>query len=162
MKKAYLRSDEAGCCHNSQLIAAVRDVGECVGVSSKRYTFSEPQSGKDESNRILCPMKGAIRMYCNEGDDLLSAANMRTALEERQVQRCTAAVCRVNETKKDMEVKKLHQFSAMHSFSYETGGLRVWKAFQVGPGKLMTWNDIYVSHQSATDSMFEEDNFASV
>lgn len=49
----------------------------------------------------------------------------------------------------------------MHSFSYETGGLRVWKAFQVGPGKLITWNDIYVSHQSATDIMFE-DNFASV
>ena len=106
VKKAYLRSDEAGCYHNSQLIAAVRDVGECVGVSSKRYTFSEPQSGKDVSDRILCPMKGAIRMYCNKGDDILSAADMRTALEERPVQRCTAAVCRVNETKKDVEVKK--------------------------------------------------------
>ena len=101
VKKAYLRSGQV-----SQLIAAVRDVGECVGVSSKRYTFSEPQSGKDVSDRILCPMKGAIRMYCNEGDDILSAADMRTALEERPVQRCTAAVCRVNETKKDVEVKK--------------------------------------------------------
>ena len=71
-------------------------------------------------------------------------------------------MCCVNETKKDLEVKKLHQFSAMRSFSYETGGLRVWKAFQVGPGKLISWNDIYVSHQSATDLMIEKGNFAFV
>ena len=160
VKKAYMRSDEAGCYHNSQLIAAVRDVGERVGVSVERYDFSEPQSGKDVCDKILCPMKGAIRRYCNEGHDILSAADMRTALEERPVQGCTAAVCRVNETKKDLEVKKLHQFSAMHSFPYETGGLRVCKAFQVGPGKLVPWNDIYVSHQSATDLMSEKGNFA--
>ena len=107
-------------------------------------------------------MKGAIKMYSNEGHDILSAVDMRTALEERPVQGCTAAVCRINETKKDLKVKKLRQFSAMHSFSYETGGLRVWKAFQVGPGKLIPWNDIYVSHQSAADLMIEEGNFAFV
>ena len=32
VKKAYLKSDEAGCYYNSQLIVAARDVGERVGV----------------------------------------------------------------------------------------------------------------------------------
>ena len=45
VKKAYLKSDEAGCYHNNQLIVAARDVGERVGVSLQRYDFSEPQSG---------------------------------------------------------------------------------------------------------------------
>ena len=107
-------------------------------------------------------MKGAKRRYCNEGHDILTAAYMHTGLEERPVQGCTAAVCRVNETKRDLEEKKLHLVSAMHSFSHETGRLRVWKAFQVGPGKLITWNDIYVSHQSVTDFMIKEGNFAFV
>ena len=31
-----------------------------------RYDFSEPQSGKDVCDRIISPMKGAIRRYCNE------------------------------------------------------------------------------------------------
>lgn len=155
VKKAYLRSDEAGCYHNSQLIAAMRDIGERVGVSVERYDFSEPQSGKDVCDRILCPMKGAIRRYCNEGHDILSAMDMHNALQERSVLGCTAAVCRVNETNKDLDVKKLHQFSTMHDFRYEIGGLRVWKAFQVGPGKLIPWNDIYVSHQSATELIIE-------
>ena len=39
VKKAYFKSDEAGCYHNSQLIVAARDVGERVGVSLQRYDF---------------------------------------------------------------------------------------------------------------------------
>ena len=46
VKKAYLKSDEAGCYYNNQLIVAARDVGERVGVSLPRYYFSEPQSEK--------------------------------------------------------------------------------------------------------------------
>ena len=100
VKKAYLKLDEAGCYHNSQLIVAARDVGERVGASHQRYHFSEPQSGKDVCDRILRPMKGAIRRYCNEGHGVLTASDMHTALKERPVQGCTATVCRVMKTRK--------------------------------------------------------------
>ena len=157
VKKAYLKSDEAGCY---QLIVAARDVGERVGVSLQRYDFSEPQSGKDVCDRILCPLKGAIRRYCNEGHDVLTTSDMHTALKERPVQGCTAAVCHVNETKKDLDIRKLQQFSAMHDFSYQQDGLRLWKAFQVGPGKLIPWDEIYIKHQGATDLITEQENFS--
>ena len=114
VKKAYLRSDEAGCYHNSQLIVAARDIGERVGVSIERYDFFEPQSGKDVCDRMLCPMKGAIRRYRKEGHDILSVIDMYTALKERAVKACTAA-----KSKKDLEINKLQQFSAMRDFQYE-------------------------------------------
>jgi len=82
VKKVYLKSLEAGCYHNNQLVVAARDIGVRVGVSVERYYFSEPQSGKDVCDRILCPMKGAIRRYCNENHDILTAMDMRTALKE--------------------------------------------------------------------------------
>ena len=85
VNKAYLKSDEAGCYHNSQLIVAARDVGGRVGVSLQRYDFSEPQSGKDVYDRILCPLKGTIRRFCNEGHDVFSASDVHTALKERPV-----------------------------------------------------------------------------
>ncbi|KAK2548096.1 hypothetical protein P5673_031796, partial [Acropora cervicornis] len=44
-----------------------------------RYDFSEPQSGKDVCDRILCPLKGAIRRYCNEGHNVLTASDMHTS-----------------------------------------------------------------------------------
>ena len=104
-------------------------------------------------------MKGAIRRYCNEGHDVLTASDMHTALKERPVQGCTASECHVNETKKGIDIKKLQQFSAMHDFSYQQDGLRVWKAFQVGPGKLILWDEIYIKHQGATDLITERENF---
>ena len=104
-------------------------------------------------------MKGAIRRYCNEGHDILTARDMRTELKERPVEGCTAAVCQVNESQKELEVSKVQQSSAMHDFSYQPSGLRVWKTFQVGPGKLIPWDDIYVVHQHATELLIEEENF---
>ena len=56
-------------------------------------------------------------------------------------------------------MRKVQQFSAMHDFSYQPSGLRVWKAFQVGPGKLIPWDDIDVLHQRATELLIEEENF---
>ena len=80
IQRAYLKSDEAGCYHNSSLIAAVRDIAKRVGVTVHSYHYSEPQSGKDICDRILCPLKSSIRMYCNEGHDVLTAADVRDAL----------------------------------------------------------------------------------
>ena len=87
---------------------------------------------------------GAKTLYCNEGHDVLTASDMHKALKERPVQGRTASVYHVNETKKGIHIKKLQQFSAMHDFSYQQDGLRVWKAFQVGPGKLIPWDEIYI------------------
>ena len=107
--------------------------------------------------RKACP--DHLERYCNEGHDVLTASDMHTALKERPVQGCTAAVCHVSETKKDLDIKKFQQFSAMHDFSYQQDGLRVWKAFQVGPGKLIPWDEIYMKHQGTTDLITEQENF---
>ena len=106
IKRVYLRSDEAGCYHTSQLIAAVKDIGDRVGITVERYDFSEPQQGKDICDRVLCPMKASIRKYCSEGHDILTASDMRTALIERPVRGTTAAVGVVNVEKNGLEVNK--------------------------------------------------------
>ena len=56
-------------------------------------------------------MKSAIRRYCSEGNDFLSAKDMHTALSERPVQGTTACICTVNETQKTVEVNKVDGFS---------------------------------------------------
>ena len=68
----------------ASFIVAARDFGERVSVSLRRYYFSEQQSGKDVCDRILCPLKGAVRRYCNEGHDVLTASDMHKALKKGQ------------------------------------------------------------------------------
>ena len=91
LQKVHLRSDEAGCYHNSSLVTAVRDVAKGVGVEVHSYHYSEPQSGKDIRDRIHCPMKSSIRAYCNKGHDVLPAVDMRDALTQHPVKGTTAA-----------------------------------------------------------------------
>lgn len=142
IERVYLRSDEAGCYHNNSIISALKDVSKRVHVEIVRYDFSEPQHGKDLCDRILCPMKASIRKYCNEGNDITTAAEMRNALKQRPVKGTTASVNTVNVQANDILVNKVDGFSAYHNFSYEEKGVRVWKAYAIGPGRLIpyeTW-----------------------
>ncbi|KAL9971797.1 hypothetical protein ACROYT_G018005 [Oculina patagonica] len=153
------RSDEAGCYYNNFLLAAVRDAGNRVGITVTRYDFYEPQYGKDVCDRILCPMKSAIRRYCNEGHDVLSAKDMRTALSERPVRGTTASVCSVNESQKTLEVKMTDHFSRYHNFLCESNGIRIWRAYNVGQGRLIPYQDIIVKPQGPTDLVIDVDFF---
>lgn len=158
LQRVYLRSDEAGCYHNSSLILAVRDVAERVGVTVQNYHYSEPQSGKDICDRILCPMKSSIRTYCNEGHDVLTAVDMRNALTEHPVKGTTAAVSVVKESEKSLSVNKIEQFSSLHNFQYEDSGLRVWKCYDIGKGKFLPYDDFYIKHQGPTLLQTAESN----
>ena len=156
--KAYLRSDEAGCYHNSSLIASLRDIGDRQGIEIVRYDHSEPQHGKDLCDRILCPMKAAIRRYCNEGHDIVTAHDMQVALDKRPVQGTTAAVFCVSEEKETLKMKKIANYSSLHNFEFTPDGLRVWKAYNIGTGKLISWESIILYHQEAT-GLVEEKSF---
>ena len=79
IRNVYIRSDEAGCYHNNLLIASLKDIGNRVGVKVVSYDYSEPQHGKDICDCTLCPMKLAIRRYCDEGHDILNAKDMKKA-----------------------------------------------------------------------------------
>ena len=157
--KAYLRSDEAGCYHNSSLIASLRDIGDRQGIEIVRYDHSEPQHGKDLCDRILCPMKAAIRRYCDEGHDIVTAHDMQVALDKRPVQGTTAAVFCVSEEKETLKMKKIANYSSLHNFEFTPDGLRVWKAYNIGTGKLISWGSIILYPQEATGLVEEKPFF---
>ena len=149
--QVYLRSDEAGRYHNNSLIAAARDLGQRVGISVCRYNYSEPQYGKDGCDRILCPMKTSIRRYCNEGHDILTAADMRKALSERPVKGTSTCVCKVGEAKETLGVNKIDDFSKLQNIQFEEKGIRVWKAYRIGSGKEVPFNLLVSKSQENTD-----------
>jgi hypothetical protein len=158
--KAYLRSDEAGCYHNSELVSSLYHLGKRQGIQILRYDHSEPQFGKDVCDRILCPMKAAIRRYCNEGHDIDTAHDIHVALKERPVEGTTAAVCTIQETNLTLDNKKIANVSSFHNFEFTAVGLQVWKAYDVGVGKLISWDEIIIAPQEDTGLAVEVPFFA--
>ena len=144
----YLRSDNAGCYHNGPLLLSLRDVGERTGVRPVRYDFSEPQAGKDICDRKTAPMKAHIRRWVNERHDVVTAEDMKAALESNGgIKGCRAAVVEVDTTKERNKDSKIPGISVLNNFQFEESGIQVWKAYNIGPGR---YSDLTVASQGDT------------
>ena len=65
IKKAFLRSDEAGCYHNSKLVSSLGELGYRQGIELVRYNPILSYKLEDMCDRNLCPLKASIRRYCS-------------------------------------------------------------------------------------------------
>ena len=74
-------------------------------------------------------MKAAVKHYCNEGIDILTARDMQTAPKKKPGRGTTAGVFCMNDKNITLKLKKIPNFSTMHNFEFTPGGLRMWKAF---------------------------------
>ena len=56
----------------------------------------------------------------------------------------------MNDKNITLKLKRIPNFSTMHNFEFTPGGFRMWKAFKIGAGKIIVWNEIIFSPQEAT------------
>ena len=138
INNVYLRSDNAGCYHSGSLLLSLPLNGQRTGITVQRYDFSEPQSGKDICDRKTAPMKAHIRRWVNEKHDVITAEDMKTALGSHGgVKGVRAAVVQVD-TSREITANKIPGISLLNNFSVEEDRVRVWRAFNVGPGRLLS------------------------
>ena len=136
MKTAYLKSDNAGCYHNASLILSLKSIGKRAGISVRRYDFSNPQAGKEMCDRKIAPMKGHIQRWVNEKHDVVTAVDMKEALESYGgVRGCRMAVAKVDvaRTAKPVEWKGI---SILFNFEFLSSGISAWKANAIGEGQM--------------------------
>ena len=65
IKQIFLRSDNAGCYHNGQLLISLPTIVKQKGLVLKNYSFSVSNSGKD-----VCDIKAHVARYLNEGNQM--------------------------------------------------------------------------------------------
>ena len=151
INKAFLRSDNAGCYHKGPLLLSLSAIGKRTGVMPLRYDFSDPQAGKDICDRKTAPMKAHIRRWVNEKHDVITAEDMKQALESHGgLKGCRAAVVEVDTTKDISRDNKIPGISLLNNFRFEESGNRTWKAYNVGPGRLLAYGELSIKKQEAT------------
>ncbi|KAK3737064.1 hypothetical protein QZH41_003696 [Actinostola sp. cb2023] len=77
---AYMRQDNAGCYHNSVMLASCSLMKEKTGISVQRVDFSDPQGGKGPCDRKAAAVKAHVRRYVNEGHDVQNAQQFQQAM----------------------------------------------------------------------------------
>lgn len=150
VKMAYLKSDNAGYYHNASLILSLKSIGERAGITVQRYAFSDPQSGKDVCDRKIAPMKGHIQRWVNEKHEVVTAVDMKEALESYGgVRGCRIAVAEVD-VAKAAKAEEWKGISALVNFEFLSSGIRAGKAYGVGEGQMFPYDEVGRSLQGPT------------
>ena len=107
--------------------------------SEHRYDLSDPQAGKDVCDKRITTVKSHMRRYINKGHDVKSAGDMKAAIDSYDdVKGGEAAVVKLQEHNHTMKKHTMSGIQVLNSLSFESEGLRVWKAYDVGPGRLFS------------------------
>ena len=116
-----------------------------------KYDFSDPQAGKDVCDGRITSVKSHMRRYINEGHDIKSADDMKAAIDSSGVKGGQAAVVKLQEHNHSMKKHTMSRIQVLKNFSFESEGLRIWKAYNVDPGKLFSSVKGFGTHQGPTD-----------
>ena len=139
---AYLKSDNTGCYHNTSLITSLKSIGERTGIHVRRFDFSDPQSGEDICDRKIAPMKGHIQRWVDERHDVITAGDIKEALDSHgEVRGCSVAVSEVDMSKAS-EMVEWKGISKLFNFEFLTTGIKAWKAIGVGEGQLFLYENL--------------------
>ena len=152
-KQAFLCSDNDGCYKNGALLLSLPEISVRSGIKILRYDFSDLQAGKDICDRKLVPMKAHIKRWVDKKHDVLTAEDMKQAIEShRGLKGCRAAVVEVDISKDVVKDNKIPEISLLNNFQFiEEGKIRSWRAYDIGPGRLLQYCDLQISAQLDTN-----------
>ncbi|XP_063448385.1 uncharacterized protein LOC134727920 [Mytilus trossulus] len=140
LKKINFFSDNAGCYKSSSTILMLHNE---LGHNIASYNFCEAQNGKGPCDRRASHIKSIIRRHINQGNDVTSALHMKQAVDKEQDPelkvKVASAVLVVDAKSSKCSIPLI---SKLYNFEYSSIGLRMWKAYAVGEGKIMKWGTI--------------------
>jgi len=139
IKKAFFRSDNAGCYKSATLIASIPRISAETGVYISRYTFSEAQAGKAACDRMAALGKRYIRNYVNSGNhvrechDIIRAFDAATLLGLCPYGVSIARVQLNRGTKKHPDYRGISVYTDFE-FSRTSSKIKAWRHFGIGDG----------------------------
>ncbi|CAH3162323.1 unnamed protein product [Pocillopora meandrina] len=144
LQSVYLRQDNAGCYHCSLSIVTARQVAEVNGLRLARMDFSDAQGGKGPCKAAT--IKSHIAVYLNSGHDIETASQMLEAISSFDG---VAGVQAMNCSPPTSPLRtsiKWEGVSFISNIQHDEECLRVWKAYKIGPGKLVPYSKFNCSY----------------
>lgn len=147
--KVYVRSDNAGCFHSSYSICSVPIINNRIKtIQVNRIDFSDPQGGKSICDRRAAHIKSHIRRYVNEGNNVVTAADFKEAIE-RTMPHVKVIIATPPNRTKTMSTAKLENITSLNNFLFTNDGITVWKQYEIGPGKYYSHKQLQIDVSKA-------------
>ncbi|CAH3144982.1 unnamed protein product [Pocillopora meandrina] len=137
------------CDRNDQLMSSLSEIESAMiaqtynllpelGVAIKRLDFSDPQFGKGASDRKAVLIKSHMHIHLNSGNDIEKLAQMVEAILSSGGVASVSVTRYESITSPPMVTCKIDGLSKLSNTELTIEGIRVWRAYGVGPGKLIS------------------------
>lgn len=134
LTKAFIRSDNAGCFHSVEAIFCIPLLNQVSALKVVQVDFADPQGGKSICDRRAAHIKGSIRNYVNEGNNVTTSNEFLSAVIKsniKNVQVVTATpLCGII-VKKAVKIKDI---TTLNNFQYHDDHVLAFKQYQIGKG----------------------------
>ena len=135
LTSVYYRQDNAACYHCGATITCGLVLHDQVSV--KRLDFSDPQGGKGPCDRKAATIKSHMRIHLNSGNDIETPEQMKDAiLSSGGVPSVNVTLCEPMAAT-NITALKIPGVSLLNNIKFENDGIRVWRAYEIGPGKFI-------------------------
>jgi len=134
VKELYGKSDNVGCYHCKVCPESIYKICKAVGITLKRLDFNEPQKGKDQCDRDSAVARSVLRSYVDEGNNVLSAEDIFTALVSSSMNDTKVSVVSFKKDVFNIACNPIDGISIYHSFEFSEANMKMWRYFNIGPG----------------------------
>ena len=140
LDSVFYRQDNAGCYHCASTIVGAKVLVDKAGISLNRLDFPDPQGRKGACDRKAATIKSHMQIFLNAGNDIETAAQMKTTNES------SGGVPGVNVTLSEIPERQTKNavswegVSFVNDIQYESDCLQAWKAYNIGPAKIVPWS----------------------
>ena len=135
LTSVYYRQDNAACYHCRATITCGLVLHDQVSI--KRLDFSDPQGGKGPCDRKAATIKSHMRIHLNSGNDIETPDQMKDAiLSSGGVPSVNVTLCEPMAAT-NITALKIPGVSLLNNIKFENDGIRVWRAYDIGPGKFI-------------------------
>lgn len=134
LTKAFIRSDNAGCFHSVEAIFCIPLLNQVSALKVVQVDFADPQGGKSICDRRAAHIKGSIRNYVNEGNNVTTSNEFLSAVIKsniKNVQVVTATPPCGIIVKKAVKIKDI---TTLNNFQYHDDHVLAFKQYQIGKG----------------------------
>lgn len=159
LQNIHLRQDNASCYHCALTIFTAYQAAKINDLTLKSMDFSDPQGGKGSCDRKAATIKSHMAVYLNSGNDIETAAQMKDAIDSFEgVSGVQVRLCGPTQGSKKV---KWPGVSLLNNIQFSEEGLKVWRAYNIGPGKSTPWKDLDApSQEEVPDVLLKESSTA--
>ena len=144
LENIYYWQDNACCYHCGTTIVAAKLISQQHSISVRWMDFCDSQAGKGTCDRKAATIKSHMKIVLYSGNNIESAEEMKNAiLSSGGVPSVKVTISGPHENSTFPTVR-LEGVSTISNIEYSEEGLHVWKAYKIGPEKLIQWEKLGV------------------